>query len=787
MRILALTNLYPRPTRHTIAAYNRSQFLAIAQNHELRVVAPVLWTERLAEWRDSVLPHDLPERKTIPAVYPTYYYPPRVLSSFYGNCYLASVRSVFNRVRQAWNPHVVLACWSHPDGWAAVKLARAAQLPVLIKVVGSDIHVIAKDTRRRKRVVEALCGADCVAAVSKDLADQVIRLGVPSTRVQVVFEGVDSNRFRWGDHISARVQLGVRSDHPLVLFVGNIKFSKGAGVLVEACSRLAKRGVQFHCYLVGRGSDALAVKALIERECLANRVTLAGECPQERLATWYQASDLVVLPSYSEGIPNVLREAMMCGKPFVATRVGGIPEITRFPIGRLVEPGDPDALAEAIESALKDRPTFDPAEVKDLCPSWEESARMLTDHLERIRRPTAQVPVPATPRLLVLTNLFPRPTRPQEASYNRHQILALQKYMRVCVVAPVLWTERIHDIFRSLRLMFKNRQDFGIRAYYPTYFFTPKVLQHLYGSFYKISVQRAFRRAILEFRPDIVLGCWSHPDGWAAVRLSRQYRCPVVVKVHGSDMLVIIAEHRRRKRIAEALQSADAVVAVSQDLAKQAMELGVGPNRVHVISHGVDSRLFRPGNQSSARSKLRLRTAGPILLYVGNIKFSKGAGLLVEACSRLAKRGLQFHCYLVGRGSDAMAVRSVATRLGLLDRITLAGDWPQDWLPVWYQASDLVVLPSYSEGIPNVLREAMMCGKPFVATRVGGIPEITQFPIGRLVEPGDPDALADAIESALKEHPTFDPAAIRNFCRSWDESAKALADLLIATYSSKVA
>jgi glycosyltransferase involved in cell wall biosynthesis len=88
--------------------------------------------------------------------------------------------------------------------------------------------------------------------------------------------------------------------------------------------------------------------AAIARHGLGKNVFLPGSCPHQRTADYYRASDAVVLPSFSEGIPNVLREAVACGKPFVATRVGGIPEIAHPSYSRLVSPGDTMELADAL-------------------------------------------------------------------------------------------------------------------------------------------------------------------------------------------------------------------------------------------------------------------------------------------------------------------------------------------------------------------------------------------------------------------------------------------------------
>src|SRR5262249_51981196 len=101
---------------------------------------------------------------------------------------------------------------------------------------------------------------------------------------------------------------------------------------------------------------------------------------------------------------------------------------------------------------------------------------------------------------------------------------------------------------------------------------------------------------------------------------------------------------------------------------------------------------------------------------------------------------------------------------------------PHDRLPDWYRAADLTVLPSHSEGVPNVLREALACGTPFVASRVGGIPELAGEPWGRLVRPGDAADLVDGLARSLAELPFPGPPPARPL--GWEESAEALLQVI---------
>ena len=110
-------------------------------------------------------------------------------------------------------------------------------------------------------------------------------------------------------------------------------------------------------------------------------------------------------------------------------------------------------------------------------------------------------------------------------------------------------------------------------------------------------------------------------------------------------------------------------------------------------------------------------------------------------------------------------------------RVTFAGPKLHDELPDWYRAADLTVLPSRSEGLPNVLRESLACGTPFVASNVGGINEIADPRFGLLVPPEDPEALADAIAQALARW-GGQAAAIPSEFQSWKEAASALVRIM---------
>jgi D-inositol-3-phosphate glycosyltransferase len=176
-----------------------------------------------------------------------------------------------------------------------------------------------------------------------------------------------------------------------------------------------------------------------------------------------------------------------------------------------------------------------------------------------------------------------------------------------------------------------------------------------------------------------------------------------------------------------------------------------------VIPCGVDTSLFRPGHPVVARAELDLDDR-PTLLYVGRIAPIKGLATLLEAVARLASRGRQVRLLVIGGDSDDAVdghqayVRELTCRLGLCDAVDFLGPQPQPALRDYYVAADLVVMPSFYESFGMVAMEAMACGTPVVATRVGGLATTVRDGVtGFLVPEGDAVALAERIDALLPD------------------------------------
>jgi glycosyltransferase involved in cell wall biosynthesis len=271
----------------------------------------------------------------------------------------------------------VLGSWAYPDGFAAVVAAKVLGLPCVVKLHGSDINIVAKLPGPRRLSAWALPQAARIVAVSRALADEVAQLGVPREKIAIVMNGVDASLFHPRDRTAARRELGLAEDGPLALYVGNLKAEKGVLDLAAAWSEIDAPSARLA--IVGGGP----AKGDLERAVSSmSNVQVVGPQPLNLIPTWMAACDVLVLPSHAEGTPNVVLEALACGRRVVATSVGGIPDlITSDVLGTLVPPHAPKPLAVALGHALSTR--YDPDEVAQLGArgGWDASAVALHEVL----------------------------------------------------------------------------------------------------------------------------------------------------------------------------------------------------------------------------------------------------------------------------------------------------------------------------------------------------------------------------------------------------------------------
>lgn len=273
---------------------------------------------------------------------------PGILKATDGHLMALSTRKPFNR-SAGHDTSLVHAHFAYPDAAAALMLCRRLNLPLVVTVHGSDINVLAQDTKRKEIIAKTLKKADAVICVSNDLVKKVVQFGVPEQQVCHVPNGVDTKKFRRADKLKSRQILGIDHFKKIILTVGNLIPIKAYDRLVKA---LPLMDPEIILVMAGQGHSRRFLEKLANELGVENRVYFAGAIGHKDLFRFYSAADFLVISSHSEGWPTIIFEAFACGLPVLANRVGGIAEaLSSQGLGLLMDDNDPRTIAQTVSKA----------------------------------------------------------------------------------------------------------------------------------------------------------------------------------------------------------------------------------------------------------------------------------------------------------------------------------------------------------------------------------------------------------------------------------------------------
>ncbi len=384
-------------------------------------------------------------------------------------------------------------------------------------------------------------------------------------------------------------------------------------------------------------------------------------------------------------------------------------------------------------------------------------------------------------RVAVLSTIYPNPERPNYGVFVEHRVrrVAQSRAVDLRVIAPVPWFFASNSLFgryASLARVPATERRHEIEIVRPRFLSIPKIGMTLGPLLMAICLYPVFRRLKSQFDFQLIDAHYAYPEGVAAAILARRFAVPYIVTGRGTDLHLIPKFRGPRAWLRWALPGAAAVVGVSEAIRREAIALGVSPERAITIRNGVDLGLFAPRPREEVRRALDV--SGTLLLSVGHLIERKGNHITIAALRDLTE------CYLaiVGTGEERAQLERQARQLGVAARVRFVGEVPQSELAEWYSAADLLVLPSSREGIANVALEAMACGTRVVATDVGGHSEvITSAIAGKLLAARTPEALTAAVRELLAQ--PVDRGATRRHAEafSWERTTAAVVSLLERT------
>ncbi|WP_448577433.1 glycosyltransferase [Thermosphaera sp.] len=307
-----------------------------------------------------------------------------------------------------------------------------------------------------------------------------------------------------------------------------------------------------------------------------------------------------------------------------------------------------------------------------------------------------------------------------------------------------------HDITRPKLQLFLSNINMIVR-YPPLTWF--RISPSLY---FELAYSKHVADLIKKLRPEILHAHFAYPEGWAsyiAIEASKT-KTPFVVTLHGYDILVepqvgygIRLNKRHDLLVKRVLNEADAVIVASRAVYEEAKKIiDDYRKKLYLIPNGVDIRRFNPLIDGSKVRKIYNAEDKNIIFTLRHHEPKYGIVYLILAANIILRYRKDVIFIVGGDGPLRNYHMSLARRLGIEDHVLFPGRIPQNEVPLYYASSDIVVVPSLQEAWGLVATEAMACGKPVIASRVGGLPDqVIDGYNGFLVPPRDPKAIADKI------------------------------------------
>jgi teichuronic acid biosynthesis glycosyltransferase TuaC len=359
-------------------------------------------------------------------------------------------------------------------------------------------------------------------------------------------------------------------------------------------------------------------------------------------------------------------------------------------------------------------------------------------------------------RVLTISHMFPTVASGWYGNFISRQAQHLRRYGVECSFLvgrpwapwPLPYAPRWHKYGPDNPLVPPD----GFEARLVHYFRPPGfAFRRFEGSVLAWALEGPARRWHRDCLFDLVLGVSMLPDAQAAVTVGRKLGLPVASLAVGSDVMIYPNRMTTLQRqLCHTLRQVDLPMGVSESICDRLKQTGACKREPLRVYLGRDNGAFVPtDDKNRVRGELGWACERVVAIYVGGLVPMKGIEELAIVSERLIQRHRHFTLVCVGDGPSRSLLENLRDRVGA-DAVVLAGLVPPKRMPLFLQASDFLVLPSHSEGMPQAILEAMDCGLPVVATRVGGIPEtVLDGETGLLVPAGDARLLGDAMERMI--------------------------------------
>lgn len=389
---MSLSYLFPNKFYPSYGIFVLNRLKHVNRYCEIKVIAPVPYfpfMEILSRYHNYSKVPRFELLEGLDVFHPKFLIVPKYCKWLDAITYFLSTLPRVLKLRKTFDFDLVDVHWVYPDILAGYIYSRITRKKLVVTVRGKEAILFGNVDIRNRIVDFFMKKADLVVALSEELAELLQAKGVDKDRIVVIRNGVDTEQFRLHDKRQSRDNLGIDPEKNVILSVGSLIERKGFDKVICCLPAILKKHPNIVYYIVGsagpEGNFETQLRQLIQKKGLEKHVIMAGNQPNERLVSWYNAADLFCLPSKGEGSPNVVYEALACGTPVVAHAVGDVPEALCQPfLGYLVDPDDPNDLERKLLAGL--HKPWDRQQISTYMGSftWDSCARQVMQHFEGI-------------------------------------------------------------------------------------------------------------------------------------------------------------------------------------------------------------------------------------------------------------------------------------------------------------------------------------------------------------------------------------------------------------------
>lgn len=639
----------------------------------------------------------------------TYARAPILFSSFIGSVYAKFTNSFF-----------VLEM---PDLWPEELVTMKIRFTSIVMSIGTRMAKLAYSL------------PDTIITISESAAEIISSKYQPKAPVYGLPVGVDPSGFPNITKHQSRMSLIEKNVFPkelenkfIILYSGIISPAQQVENLAYVAEKL-KTQKDLAIVVIGQGEVRRTLEVLKKEQSLDNFYLLPSQ-PRNLMPEIIASADVCSIMLSSEQIfeialPTKFYEYLASKKPILG--------ICKGELARIIEHSNIGIVAESVNAEqialhilkLKDSPELLGTMEKNCQTvlqrfSLEKISNDLSDILTKEARKTR---LDKKLKICLITSWFPSNSRPNIAPfvYNFAKNLEMQG-VEVSVIAPRISNEdmisrqgnmtvyrvsRIMPLFSIIGLINKTKPDI-LHVHAPNFFSSNAIIA------------------------------------------ARLMNLPIVATVHRAEIDEISGLLRLARKII--LDKFDKIIAVSNFTRSLALKAGAKEDKITTIYNSCNEELFLPKRKLDLREKLALPKNKKIILYVGNLVKIKGVYTLIESCRILRSNTQDFLVLIIGDGFERKSLESLVASYGLADEVKFLNWMPPSELPKYYNAADVFVLPSLSEGHSVALLEAMASGLPIVASIAGGNKEtIEEGSNGFLFDVGRADLLAEKIQKILTD------------------------------------